>query len=550
MAITGVNVTYGDYQFKPAPNISYERESFSIKNTGKTIGGNYRLTLDGTLLPTGNQSALDVFQAKEELYSGVKDDYKVFIAEFLGTADCTGYVVRGRPLIDSISISSDDNGGYIQKAQYSIGLTFPVTSLTGTEDHLGTGLLLEDLSTSYAFSYLKKPYKYYGVEFPAVVEIQRSMSAVGQTIGSGFITDLSETGTTTALQNAVNYLTGVATNQISFDYNHMLDLGSGDAFKSYLTERTVSQDEVAGSVTVDDTFIAIATGIPNDTSSPSPPLAAVGAVVGEGSYTEASGYVPVATGCAYMPKGEFCAVDTFNVNVEKSNEDGLTVVSIDGTVQGYPSLDVVSGSFRVTGTGGFDMARFYVTHCLDSGVFANRAGMAYSGQDTFTSGQPTKHLSGVLDLDINRKPLSETYGYNIEEGTITYGLQFNNRPSTCATGVLSEIISVTRQRPTDVYASHVILGRNSGPLLQDIGTKTAFTQDMSIEATVVPNTGCNEVEFVSGGPLSQYDEIVDNLELGLSGEYGSIFRTADSESYDVKTGRYNRSVSWIYTECS
>ena len=31
------------------------------------------------------------------------------------------------------------------------------------------------------------------------------MSAVGQTIGSGFITDLSETGTTTALQNAVNY---------------------------------------------------------------------------------------------------------------------------------------------------------------------------------------------------------------------------------------------------------------------------------------------------------------------------------------------------------
>ena len=161
MAITGVNVTYGDYQFKPAPNISYERESFSIKNTGKTIGGNYRLTLDGTLIPTGLQSALDVFQAKEHLYSGVKDDYKVFVAEFLGTADCTGYVVRGRPLVDSIEISSNDNGGYIQKAQYSIGLTFPVTSLTGTEDHLGTGLLLEDVSTSYAFSYLKKPYKYY-----------------------------------------------------------------------------------------------------------------------------------------------------------------------------------------------------------------------------------------------------------------------------------------------------------------------------------------------------------------------------------------------------
>jgi hypothetical protein len=37
MAVTGVNVTYGDYQFKPAPNVSYERETFSIKNNGKII---------------------------------------------------------------------------------------------------------------------------------------------------------------------------------------------------------------------------------------------------------------------------------------------------------------------------------------------------------------------------------------------------------------------------------------------------------------------------------------------------------------------------------
>jgi hypothetical protein len=53
MAVTGVNVTYGDYQFKPAPNVSYERETFSIKNNGKIIGGNYRVTLDGLVVTTG-----------------------------------------------------------------------------------------------------------------------------------------------------------------------------------------------------------------------------------------------------------------------------------------------------------------------------------------------------------------------------------------------------------------------------------------------------------------------------------------------------------------
>ena len=531
MAVTGVNVTYGDYQFKPAPNVSYERETFSIKNNGKIIGGNYRVTLDGTLLPLGQHSAKDVFEAKEQLYSGVKDSYKVFIAEFLGDASCTGYVMRGRPLVDSISVSSDDNGGYIQKAQYSIGLTFPVTSLTGSEDHLGSGLNLEDLSTSYSFSYLKKPVKYYGVEFPPVIEIQRSVSAVGQTTGSGVITDLSETGTNTALQNAVNYVTGIATEDINFDFNYMLDLGESDTYKTYLTDRSLSQDEIAGTVNVDDTFIAIATGIPS-------------------SFNEASGYVPLASGSRYLPAGDFCAVDNFSLNVEKSNEDGLATVSIEGSVQGYPSLAVQSGSFRVTGTGGFDMARFYVTHCLDSGVFANRAGMAYSGQESFVSGQPSKHLSGVLDLPINRKPLSETYGYNIDEGTISYSLQFNNRPDTCASGVLSENISITKNRPTDVYASLTVLGRAAGPILQDIGTKTAFTQDISIEAVVVPETGCAESGFLNAAPIAQYNTIVDNLELSISGDYGTFFRTADNESYDVKTGRYSRSASWIYTECN
>ena len=516
MAVTGVNVTYGDYQFKPAPNVSYERETFSIKNNGKIIGGNYRVTLDGTLLPLGQHSAKDVFEAKEQLYSGVKDSYKVFIAEFLGDASCTGYVMRGRPLVDSISVSSDDNGGYTQKAQYSIGLTFPVTSLTGSEDHLGSGLNLEDLSTSYSFSYLKKPVKYYGVEFPPVIEIQRSVSAVGQTTGSGVITDLSETGTNTALQNAVNYVTGIATEDINFDFNYMLDLGESDTYKTYFTDRTLSQDEIAGTVNVDDTFIAIATGIPS-------------------SFNEASGYVPL---------GDFCAVDNFSLNVEKANEDGLATVSIEGSAQGYPSLAVQSGSFRVTGTGGFDMAHQYVEHCLNSGVFANRAGMAYSGA------LATGHLSGVATLPINRQPLSETYGYNIDEGTVTYSLQFNNRPQTCATGVLSENISITKNRPTDVYASLTVLGRAAGPILQDIGTKTAFTQDISIEAVVVPETGCAESGFLNAAPIVQYNTIVDNLELSISGDYGTFFRTADNESYDVKTGRYSRSASWIYTECN
>ena len=51
MAVTGVNVTYGGYVFKPAPNVSYERETYAIKNNGSIIGGVYTISLEGTLIP-------------------------------------------------------------------------------------------------------------------------------------------------------------------------------------------------------------------------------------------------------------------------------------------------------------------------------------------------------------------------------------------------------------------------------------------------------------------------------------------------------------------
>jgi hypothetical protein len=169
--------------------------------------------------------------------------------------------------------------------------------------------------------------------------------------------------------------------------------------------------------------------------------------------------------------------------------------------------------------------------------------MAYSGAIAGT-------LTGVVGTPFNSSPLSETYGYNIEEGTVSYNIAFDNRSAHCVTGVISETINVTKKRPTDVFAEIKILGRAAGPLLQDIGTKTAFTQDLSISAAVVPSTGCATGDnYFEAAPTAQYDAIVDSLELSISGGGNTVFRTADSETFDVKTGRYTRQASWIYTSC-
>ena len=527
MAITGVNVTYGDYVFKPAPNVSYERETYAIKNNGSIIGGVYTISLEGTLIPeaTGSGGAVNLFRSQEALHSAFTGNYREFIAEFLGDASCSGTVISGRPLVNSISISSPDF--YTKRADYSISLGFNASSVTGTDDYLGTGLNLEDAQTNYSFSYINKPKKYYGVEFPPVLEISRSVSAVGQTIATGELGGVALC--VSGLTNAINYVTGVATTELnSIEVNGLLSLGTevNYGYKTYLTERSVSQDEVSASFSVDDTFIAVATGMPNNGMSNLPSGVSDGPATG------------------FVPLGNFPVNDAFNLNVEKNNQDGITKVSMDGVIKGYPSYSLMDGSFTlVHDSGSFDIARSYTKFCLDEGIFATRAGMAYSGAIAGT-------FSGVGGVEFNTGPLSETYGYNIEEGTVTYNIAFDNRSVHCVTGVISETINVTKKRPTDVYAEIKILGRAAGPLLQDIGTKTAFTQDLSISAAVVPSTVCATGDnYFDAAPTVQYDDIVNALESSISTNGNTVFRTADSETFDVKTGRYTRQASWIYTSC-
>lgn len=543
MAITGVNVTYGDYQFKPAPLVSYERETYAIKNNGNIIGGVYTINLEGTLIPeadvTKSGGALDVFRAQEDLHEAFTANYKEFIAEFLGDPDCEGTVISGRPLVNSISISSPDY--YTKRADYSVSLSFAASSLSGAQDYLGTGLNLEDAQTNYSFSYVKKPTKFYGVEFPPVLEISRSVSAVGQVISTGDATGLggSYEGAlcVSGLTNAINYVTGVATLELNnVEVNNLLSLGTEVAYgyRTYLTDRSVSQDETAGSISVDDTFIAVATGMPVDLDVNGDP-SGMGQLPSGITNGPNSGFVAL---------GEYPVNDTFSLNVEKSNQDGITSVTMDGVVQGYPTYKLGDGSFSlISDSGSFDVARSYSRFCLDSGVFSTRASMAYSGAIPET-------FSGVIGTPFNRKPISESYGYNIEEGTITYNISFDNRPDHCVTGVISETINVTKNRPTDVFAEIKVLGRAAGPILQDIGTKTAFTQDLSISAAVAPYTGCATGDnYFDNSPSPQYDVIVDQLEQSISGNGNTVFRTADNETFDVKTGKYTRQCSWIYSSC-
>jgi len=525
MATTGVEIKYGGYKMTPAPLLEYQREVFRAAEGSEVIGGLHRITLNGTLYPLSTgapDGPTNVFKAEEDLFNAFNTDYREFYIDFIGgDASCTGTVICGRPFIDTVSITSNDN--WARTANYTIELIFAASAITGTKDLLASGLNLRSTSTNYSVEYLNKGFRFGDEVAAPVIQVSRSVSVEGLAVGSGNLTPgfcekgSDASGVLTAFDHAKNYISGIvgpSGNNIAIpDLGAVIFGVDVDDTIIHLIDRSVNTDKVAGTIDLSDTFIAIPTGT--------------------GSY---DGRI-LASGRPYS----YPAMDTFNLEVSSELENGVGSVTINGDVQGYPSFNNNKILVPEVGKTAFENASGYFVDAQTTGTFSARAGAAFSG--TLAT-----NIEDRTSLPLNTKPISKTFGYNISEGTVNYSFSYNNRPANCNPSVLSETISVTKNNAVDVHASLTILGREAGPILQDIGTKTAITEDLNIEAVVVPYSGCRSGNFIADAP--DYGSVVSGVENNISGGGNTFFRTADNETYDVKAGRYSRQVSWIYTPCS
>lgn len=524
---SGVLVKYGSYEFVPAPNVSISREVIRDGTNRRITAGFWRVTLDGTFVPSGtgenglpSGAVHTIGHPGNRFYEQINADYRLF-----RLSGCGANLI-GRPLVENMSIQSDNF--YTTTSTYNLEFVFAGSMISGLDTYLGSGLNLESASTSYNYSMLEKPWRFGSEGHDGVMQIDRSISAKGISVGSGvgtgdftdffddddfYITTGNSPFSTGGFEFAVKYVTGIigtggsgpSGNGLTLPSmtSHIMQVPNGADI--FLTDRSVDATPEENTLTVNDTFLAFPS---NQT------------------YGRPSGYA---------------ATDTFDLSSDFSIEEGNGTVTLNGTVQGYPSYEIAfDGTFYPqAGKTAFENASGYFSAALD-GTFGIRAGIIYSGN-------LGDNIQGKGSAPLNTgDPLSVSYSYNIKEGTVGYAVTYNNRPVNCHEGVLSENISATKNVGVPVIASHTVLGRASGPILQSIGTKTANTFDLSIEAVVLPPTGCVAATAFDYSP--DYDTVVDNVETtNLSGM--THFRTADNETFDPKIGRYSRSVSWIYTEC-
>jgi hypothetical protein len=229
------------------------------------------------------------------------------------------------------------------------------------------------------------------------------------------------------------------------------------------------------------------------------------------------------------------ALEDFTVETSTNSEDGKTRVSINGSIKG---LEVRNGDFQVT-----------------SSKFVN-ADSKWSGVYPILISRAQNYSNKTLNII----PLGSTVGKNPALGIITYGFEYDNRPSNVLTDSVSEVISLEDNFDVDAIAVIPILGRVAGPLIQDLNSHRENARTLNIEVVYDPeilNTGNIVTRFVTNNPIvkepykTEIQSIVDAVNpvsaglLNNAGVAASV-RKVVNQTAGWDGSRFSLNITWVW----
>ena len=493
-------MTYGDYSFIPVPLMNLSIENQKTRD-GTVLGQLFRITLDGTVtpLPTGTAGYVNVDSLQDALITSLNTEGQRFHIQCEGSDILDVY-----PRINSISFEpTSDN--WVNKADFTVELEFDHNSRTGTPPFISEAseewvLEFPEIRSSFVTDLSAVTQQYAGQYYardagPFEFRLTHNVSAVGKSHYTGSILSSGGALDKTGWQQARDYvIPRLGQDNTFLEASGVMNLDVTQ-FQYYDHIRSQSVNELDGSFNVTESWVIInpsGSGVPGT------------------------------------------VLEDFNIDVQKGKDSDLTTVLINGTIQGLSTISygTTTGDFSVTGT----------KYAAATGAWNTIENRVLSRAQLVSQNISTRPLNSGF--------LNRTVGYNQPQGIVSYNFEFNDRPTNCISGALTESISVIDNNPTDVFASLAILGRSAGPILQDIGTVTAPTRDVNIEAIMGIPTGCTVANLLSLKPTTQVNALLCDFETDLTGTYSQVFKSQDNERFDIKTGNYSRNVRWQFVDCT
>lgn len=486
-----VLMTYGAYNFTPVPFMNIHKE-YSTQGDSKHIGTIFKVSLDGNLVSiTGGLAPIEALQ------SGLRSAFATEGLKFQVTCDGSP-LWTAYPRIKSIDFPKSDNN-WVFTSPFTIDMEWD-----DDPQPTGTGSNGEDNTIMPPFiSDAKEDWS---------VEVIEDKSKYSLTLTSGRDTNSQQLRLT-------HNLSAVGKRRYT---GSGLNMEAWQQAQSWVLPRL--------SNTFNSTF-ASSSGVLNiDTTTYSGfnHVRSNQVDVGAGSFTATESWIiinPTGTGVAGN------AIEDFTVTVRKGIENDFTTVSIEGSIQGLES-------------------RTYGTNPGDFNITQNKydAAIAFWNtiKDTARVYPRAIYFAGSLPRTLNTVPLNKSVGHNPVNGVVTYAYEYNDRPSNCISGALTESITITDNHATDVFAEIPILGRSLGPILQSIGTYTSAKREVSIEVVMAPSTGCTVALLSATNPKTQVDALLQLYRNDLNSTYSQVFTHTNTESWNPKDGRYSRQIGWTF----
>jgi hypothetical protein len=237
-----------------------------------------------------------------------------------------------------------------------------------------------------------------------------------------------------------------------FDPLYMLGTNLPTYYRPFNYQRNQSVNKTDGSMNITETWI-LASG-----------------------NSEYGGHTPVLEEC--------------DASVDESN--GLLSCSINGTITG------LNGDTRYasqTGASSYTAGREGGNQPGSGNLFDLSLDKFQNAQKRFyglTNGSYNNGIEAQLHdramvlakRALNPVPVSKSVSSNPIAGTISYTYQFDTRPTNIIPGTIMEDISVSDTYPSHVASITQVIGRRTGPVIQDIGTQTEYRRSLSISCVV------------------------------------------------------------------
>jgi hypothetical protein len=228
--------------------------------------------------------------------------------------------------------------------------------------------------------------------------------------------------------------------------------------------------------------------------------------------------------------------EDFTVDISQQYSTSVATVSIQGSVQGLETCS-------------------YTGDTMSKSVSRDKYTAASSAFSTISTKAFDRCVQGLTNAGITLCPtinplqVNRTVGHNPPQGVITYNYTYTNKPTPCTIPeALSESITMGINYPTNTVAMIVILGRAAGPLMQSMGTCSAYTYSVGVDLTM-PIT-CPIVCTFGGGPANdRMTTYINNIEAALT-PGNQIAKTADNVTWNPQEGKYIRNATWAVTPCT